>query len=135
MTDKEYLAEKKRIMKLLDKWKHILGLGAHKLNIEWVRGTRQDESDVAVHCSNSWQYRLITLWVYLPVTAEHDDIEAEHIIVHELSHSLLAPLAQHTNDIDDIHEFTTECVAQAILWAYEAGGAILKVDKKTQKRG
>lgn len=121
MTDKEYEAEKKRVKKYVEKWQRTLGLGAHKIDITWERGTRREDDDVAIHCNNSWQYRLVAWNVYLPVTHSNDDRELEHIVVHELSHSLIAPLAQRTEGVEDIHEFSTECVAQAILWAYEAG--------------
>lgn len=122
MNDKEYAAEKKRVKKIVDKWKITLGLGAHKLDIVWDRSTREDDANVAIHCNNSWQYRLIHWNVYTPVTSENSDEELEHIIIHELSHSLLAPIAQAAPDgAENEHEFSTECVAQAILWAYEKG--------------
>lgn len=70
MNDKEYAAEKKRVRKYLDKWKGTLGLGAHKLNIEWHRERDEEESQTAIRCTNSWQYRLITLNVFLPVCKE-----------------------------------------------------------------
>lgn len=124
ITDKEYSIQKKRVLHYLNKWKLTLGLGAHKLNLEWDRGLRtgEDQEDVAIHCTNSWQYRLVTLYIYLPVIKRQTDEELEHIIVHEFAHSLIAPLAQRApEDIGDLHEFATECVAQAILWAYERG--------------
>lgn len=126
MTDSEYKAEKKRVMKSITKWKHILGLGAHKINIEWDRHTKESNPDVAIDCNNSWQYRLICLNVYTPVTVENSDDELEHIVIHELSHTLLAPLAQSVDDEENVHEFATTCVAQAIQWAYEAGSKVAK---------
>src|SRR4051812_12590110 len=117
MTDKEFATEKRRFKKVADKWKTTLGLGAHKLSIIYDRHTKEEARDVAVDCSNSWQYRLISLTVYTPVTQENDEEELEHIVVHELAHSLIAPLAQNRDDdTDQLHEFATECVAQAILW-------------------
>lgn len=122
MTDKEYREQKKRIQGFADKWFKTMGLGWFKVDFEW---SRLEDGEIAAHTNSSWQYKSAIITWYLPHIAKYDDEVIEQTVVHEFAHVLLSGLAQNMIHDDEqmakqVNEYTTELVANAVLWAREA---------------
>lgn len=123
MTDKEYAKQKKRVQKYIDKWHRTMGLGWFHVEFIWDREHKSESPATAALTSSSWQYKEATITWYLPKILEATDERLENIVVHEFCHVLLSGLAQWIDDnpqADQLNEYTTELVANAIIWAREA---------------
>lgn len=123
MTDKEYAKQKKRVQKYIDKWFKTIGLGWFRVGFEWDRERDDKDSGTVARTYSQWQYKQATITWFLPAVALQPDDELEATVVHEFSHILLSGLAQQTDDdisTKQINEYTTELVANAIMWAREA---------------
>lgn len=125
MKDKEYKEQKKRVEKYLNKWAKPIGMGWHKLDIEFSREISVDIPDALAVTNCLWEYRKALITFYLPIIAETNDDDLEHNVVHELSHVLSWPiwaqLDQSNNETKQIGEYATESIANALIWAREAG--------------
>ena len=123
MNDREYSKQKARVKKYIDKWFNAMGLGWFKVDMEWIRERYDSNPRVAAMTNTSWQYRHANIQWFLPALADNDDEFLEGIVVHEFVHILLAPLlaVDSEDDLPMQHEYATECVARAVLWAREAG--------------
>lgn len=123
MTDKEYNFQKKRVKKILDKWRGILGLNGHRFHYNYVR--EYDDVKSAVASINAlWQYKNHEINIFLPKVAEIDsDYELTEALVHEFVHVFLDPFqkANPSTAEEEILEHATQSVTFALLWAYEAG--------------
>jgi|ERR1044072_1486593 hypothetical protein len=122
MTDKQYSQQKKRVGSLIDKWKGPLGIGWYHVKLVWSRAYSEDNVRVMAVTETTWQYRQAVITWYLPTVLEETDEDfLESVVVHELCHILLAPLAAAAGENDtkgdsmDVHEYATECVAQALI--------------------
>lgn len=124
MTDKEYREQKKRVQKYIDKWFKTIGLGWFRVEFSWSRERYADSPNTAGRTTSSWQYKDAGITWYLPALAEIDDDHLENVVVHEFCHVLLSGLAQmmenDSTEANQINEYTTELVANALIWAREA---------------
>jgi hypothetical protein len=132
VTDTEFDKQKKRVKKYVDKWFSTLGLGWYEVDFEW---SREFDGETAGRCVSSWQYRSATITFFLPKLAQHDDETIERCVVHEMSHILLSSLAQNQNEdssglADQINEYATESVTNALLWSRMAGEKTLNNRRK-----
>lgn len=122
MNDKEYNIQKKRVQKLINKWRRPIGMGWWRIEFAFTRERNADEYNCVAMTESRWQYRYAAITFYLPAVADNDDDFLENIVVHEFSHVLISSMAQAIPEEHQMeHEYATECVAQAILWAREAG--------------
>lgn len=132
MTDKEFEKQKKRVKKIVDKWFTTLGLGWYEVDFEW---SREFDGETAGRCVSSWQYRSATITFFLPKLAQHDDETVERTVVHEMTHILLSALAQNQAGddgglTDQINEYATESVTNALIWTRTAGEKTASKAKK-----
>jgi hypothetical protein len=123
MTDKEYREQKRRVQKYIDKWREPMGIGWFRVTFEW---SRLEDGETAARTLSSWQYKNATITWFLPHLAKFTDDVVEQTVVHEFAHILLSGLAQNQIHDDEsmanqINEYTTEIVANAVMWAREAG--------------
>jgi hypothetical protein len=123
VTDKEYNTQKKRVQKYIDRWLTTLGLRWFRIDFVWER---EHDGDCAARTLSSWQYKDATVTWYLPKIASISDDLLEQTVVHEFTHVLLSGLAQNAIDRDSdyanqLNEYTTEIVSNALSWAREAG--------------
>jgi hypothetical protein len=123
VTDKDYREQKRRVKKYIDKWFRTLGLGWFSVDMEW---SREKDNDTAARTLSSWQYKNATITWFLPLLAQYDDDTVERTVVHEFCHVLLSGLAQNQQNTDEslssqVNEYTTELVANALVWARVAG--------------
>lgn len=124
MNDKKYEQIKKKLKRLVSKWRHVMVLNSYRLDFVWDRSYCR-QAGVAAEVKCSWTYKTILITFYLPEIEQLTDDEIEGVVVHELSHVLLHPVAGDPNDdqpdFNQKVEYATTCVAQAVQWAYEAG--------------
>lgn len=142
MTDKEAKAERTRLEHFVLKWSKLLGLHhGHTLHVFYSRTHSETRPGTAAEVEDmtQWKYKSFTIRFYMPITTEENDFAAESIVVHELTHCLLAPISCNMQgDPDDtyradIMEFNTEAVTQAFGWVLQAGideGKQLSKEKK-----
>mgnify|MGYP001091125886 CR=1 FL=1 len=125
MNDREYAAQKKRVMALIRKWRSILGLNGDRIHFTWHRTPCPESPSTVMWVKANWQYRNHYMDIYLTEVLELPDDELEETVVHEFVHLLIHPA---TGDSDgkspaevEKMEFATTSVAYAIIWAYQAG--------------
>lgn len=122
MTDKEYREQKRRVKRYIDKWLKPLGMGWHRIDLEWDRERNNDLPDEAAVTSWMWQYRTANITFRLPVIKELNEEKLENVVVHEFSHILTGAMVQNQpEDNKQLMEYSTENVARALIWAREAG--------------
>ena len=98
MTDKEFAHHKKRIKDLLDIWCFRLGLRWWHIVAEYARdsseyaamGSEVDGSTARTRVM--WEYLSATVSFDVSLIAEHNDEQLEYIVLHELSHILVAEM-------------------------------------------
>jgi hypothetical protein len=121
MTDEQYDKTKGRITDLLDKWQGPLGFKWWSISHTFLREEDSEEPDTAARCHTRWQYRKANIRFYMPTCAELDDTELEWVVVHELSHVLVAPIEDYSDsNTAQMSEYAVECVARALLFARNA---------------
>jgi Zn-dependent peptidase ImmA (M78 family) len=114
MNDKAAEAQKKRVDKYLKKWREA-GFGWWKIDVTWSRGDHEDEAPATCYCQ--WEYRQAEITFYLPAIAKLTDEEVEGVVVHELSHLLVASVENYDDDnTRQKTEYAVSCVATALLW-------------------
>lgn len=132
MTDDEFEAQKERVLAALIPWLKRLGLGWYRIEHKWERdqGSRIPGSAFATGAvvETQWEYRQAQINWYLPTLALMDDEALDNLIVHELVHILCDPMqtfvpAEHKK----LEEYATECLARAIIGAWQDGQEKLEV--------
>lgn len=123
MTDKEFEKQKRRLKRYIDKWFKVMGLGWFKVDMDFVRARDETSPGTAAKTTTHWQYRQAWIEWFIPSIADNDDDFLEGIVVHEFTHILIAPLVlvDKETDLPIQHEYATESLARAIVWAREAG--------------
>lgn len=121
MTDKQYQEIKSTIERIYKHWHDQTGFGWWKVDLTYVRGEKENNADTAAETQTSWNYRSAHITFYLGVMRGMPFDEIENTVVHELCHILVAPMHQANDDQSEeqrqIMEFTTTCIANAMVWA------------------
>lgn len=145
LQDKHFEEIKKRIRKLVIKWKPLLCLSHVNIDIEYDRSYGSDANSGAAACASNlerWEYQDFTLRFYLPMLYDYTDDRLTDTVVHELTHCLLAPITSSMHGADEgaeyyrkIMEHEVTNVARGFVYAYQAGAASVKCDsiKKVKK--
>lgn len=123
MNDKDYARQKKRVEKYIDKWHRTMGLAWFHIEFIWDREHKTNSPNTVAETNSYWQYKDATITWYLPQIEGMNDERLENVVVHEFCHVLLSGLAQWIDDnpqADQLNEYTTVLVANALLWAREA---------------
>src|SRR3954468_1821537 len=98
MDDKTYRKYKTSLTRTVTKWRDIMGLNSYRFDFRWDRSYCSDNAGVAAEVKCSWQYKTILITFYMPQLQELSDDEIEGVIVHELSHVLVHPIAGDLKD-------------------------------------
>ena len=116
MSDKEFNLQRKRIKTHLKHWRTILGLDSWTIRFEYHETRYEDNPARQADTDGSWQYQDATIRFFLPNIAEVDDDEVREIVVHELCHLLLDPIAHniYRKEHEKI-EFVTTQLSRAFL--------------------
>lgn len=131
MTDRKFAILKKKVEKIANEWRDIIGLHDHRLRYKFIR-EKHSEGNTVAQIYPLWQYKHHTLEFYMPTVDECDsDEELEEDILHELVHILIAPASGNdapSNQAErEVREYATQCITYALLWAREAGKKNAKV--------
>lgn len=104
---------------LLESWQQRLGLSHYLIEIVYLDAYRdpEDTADVTpAECVAQWAGLRALIKVYLPMVAGYTASKLEHLMVHELSHVLLAPEQDMLKPSQAGQmELATESVARALL--------------------
>jgi hypothetical protein len=135
MTDAEYERLKAKIAKCMEYWRSKAGFGWWTLDWRMEREGKEDEPNTAAETWEQWQYRQGTIAFYAPAMADMDDWKIEHVVVHELSHLLVGPIRDFSDDEHvQLTEAATENVTMALMYtADHCDGLALKAKPKKVK--
>lgn len=93
MNDKEYNAEKRRVLKMFNRWSESLGLGSWKITIQCLNGpfvwNGVVQTGIQGLCEVGWEYNRATILFDMSETAKIDDEELRDLIVHESMHVIV----------------------------------------------
>ena len=121
MTDKEYRQQKKRVERLVKKWRELLWLNNYRIHNSWARDTKDGAKNTGAETEMRWQYLEADFTWYLPNVLELKDDELEDMVVHEFCHILVDPLMhEDTEHGRMIYERVTTTLQRAISGVYEA---------------
>lgn len=126
MTDKEFERQKKRVEKILDEWRAILGLNSDRLRYHFNREYEEGMVGAVASVNASWQYKNHRIDFYVPKVKEiESDNELTEAVIHELVHILIHSATGDNTGKSDAEvekiEYATTSVTYALLWAREAG--------------
>lgn len=127
MTDNRYELIKIEINECIIRWSKRLGLDDYIISPEFERGVCADCPDRASYTSVFWPYKdaKITFWLEKMANG-YKTLDA--LVLHELVHILLAPMATHLDDSsDEQHEFVCENITRILLNAFKV--PVLKGEK------
>ena len=134
MNDAEFEKHKARIEALKERWLHVLGLSAWKINLEFVRSDYTRDGvpapDDLAGAKTTSEYMRATLSWNMPMVAEHDDREIERIFLHEVSHVLVNEMRPTRHDTPGDNALKSEdswheervctMIGNALLWTRES---------------
>lgn len=119
MTDKEYRELKRKIEKLITKWRDLLWLNKYRLHNTWVRGSKPESPNAGAQTDMRWEYLEADFTWYLPNLLNLNDEELEECVVHEFCHILISPLMyEDTEHGRMLYERVTTTVQRAISGVY-----------------
>lgn len=129
MNDKEYEKQKKRVLKLSEKWRNPLGLGWWRITEVFSRERSTNETayappstngkyDSVFEVSTDYYYKTAVITAYLPVIQNVSDSDLERYYIHELMHIHLSAM-KHPDRAKE-EELTATSLADAFLWVVEA---------------
>ena len=115
MSDKEYNECRIQINALVASWRKRLGLNDYTITLTFSRGFCQENPDRGAYTNVFWAYQDAEIIFYLEQLKDsYKSLEA--IIVHELTHILLAPIASNLEPgFEQQHEFACENIARVFL--------------------
>lgn len=120
MNDKEYKALKKKIEKLVIRWRDRLGLNSYRLHQEWRRNEPTEDQNTGAMTKMRWEYLEADFIWYMPNLVSLTDNELEEVVVHEFCHILLAPLMhEDTEHGRMVYERVTTTVQRAITYTFD----------------
>lgn len=132
MTDKEYNQLRRKILKLSNKWRDILGLQGYRIRHHWHREHHPENRDIGAETKMRWAYIEADFDWYMPQlsTLNLDDTELEEVIVHEFCHVLVDPLMhEDTEHGKMVFERVVSTIQRAILFVYKEEAQDVKTTK------
>ena len=104
---------RQKIVDYTKEWQRLLDLDHFTIGISFVNGYKPDDSDTVAETSCYWQYRTAEITYYLALAKRTADIEL--VVIHELVHILVAPMADACKGKRQQCELAVENTARAIL--------------------
>ncbi len=92
MTQREFLQECRRITKVWNKWRPILGLAEWDTKLHFYQEVDEEDPDVEAWAHASWEYIRGDLHFIIPKTITQTLDELEEIVVHEACHIVVKEL-------------------------------------------
>lgn len=117
MTDAEFEKQKSRVELVWRKWVEVLGLNHYHIEVTYSRERSKDFEACLASSQSDWHYRQMFVFFYLPQVQSLADERLDNLVLHEIAHMLVSPIAKGTDS--EKHELATENVALAIEAAYK----------------
>jgi hypothetical protein len=96
VDDKTFIAQKKRVMRLINYWMPALKLFGWNVRFVFSRdesppdaGAAHTHQRIAAYTCSDWRYMEAAITFLLPEVAQLDDEQLEHMFLHELMHVYL----------------------------------------------
>lgn len=106
MTDKQAKAEIKRIQGLLKQWIPALELDRYNIKTDYIKtppeGDDKNNYSLSAEVNTLWEYQDARIAFYLPNTIDYDLVDLQNVIVHELSHILVAPMRDKGKKMEEL---------------------------------
>jgi hypothetical protein len=124
VTDAEFKRTKKRIIKMIERWRHILWITQWNITTEYFREAPPEMSngdacalmDIVPH----WEYLRAHIRVNMPQVALLPLDDLEKTVMHELLHCVICEM--RTNKLDRAHEERVVSHLTKALWAARLTG-------------
>ena len=146
MTDKEFRDLQGAIKVHVERWVARFGLGTWKLHVRCERDSdefsppRHDggvRNYTSARTSTNWQYMEATLSFNMPQLFDQNQEEVEEIVIHELTHVLVAELRETSDDWLNHEERVVTMLTRAFQKTRDAALQVVasrtKRPKKAQK--
>lgn len=128
MNDETFETQRARVLAIVERWKPVIAYG-WRLDVAWSRGPFQVGGAIDAECVGAIGYA----WDYLEATVTFDlaqcetlsDERIEEVVVHELSHLLVAPAVESGSRsvLLSRKEHMTTLIARSLLAARGDGGS------------
>ncbi len=92
MTQRQFLQECKRITRIWNKWRPILGLSEWDIKLHFYEDVDEEDPDVEAWAHASFEYIRADLHFIIPKTITQTLDELEEIVVHEACHIVVKEL-------------------------------------------
>jgi predicted acylesterase/phospholipase RssA len=124
MTDKEYRRTKKRVEKLIERWRHILWLSQWQVDVTYFREPPAEmnhgDACALMDITPRWEYLRAHLRIHMPQVALLDADDLEKAVLHELLHCVVCEM--RTNKSDVRHEERVVSHLTKAVWAARLTG-------------
>lgn len=123
MNDREFERQKRRVIRLMVKWRELMRLDGWRDDLMFRDRERDDVAaagglyTVGMDTTVAWPYRKYLINVYLPCFPHKTDDEVEELVVHELMHVMLGPL-EGADVSTAVMESVTTDLEMALLYAH-----------------
>jgi len=94
----------KKTNRLIKKWKHLLKLGDYTFTVEYKQGSSDYHANgfIGIACTRaSWEYRQATITFWIDELADVPEEDIENIVVHELMHTVVAPISPKHGKLEE----------------------------------
>lgn len=124
MTDREFVAQRKRLLALMKKWREVLSLDEWLITFQPHRGAYEVEGAMGAALASAdvrWEYRQATLAFDCEMLASHTDSEVQDTFIHEAMHVLVNEMRDDTGSSISHEERVCTTLALVVQRAYEMG--------------
>lgn len=112
ITASQFSYERQRIQSSVDYWQYQMDLDSVKINNLFYKS----KSDDIARVEPTWEYRRATIQWFMRNTIELDQSELDEAVTHELTHIIVAPMADFLPEEHiKLEEFVVEGLSRIIL--------------------
>jgi hypothetical protein len=113
---KDYRDLEKALAKYLNKWTKLLNLTAWHKEVAYLARTCNDDPNNGALIQTLWEYKSLTLRLYLPkIRADYGIEGCERLIVHELCHVLVCGMRDPNSKEQRFEERTVVELTEILL--------------------
>lgn len=124
MTKKEFARQRNRLMKLINYWVKHLGLGDWRFRYLFEGNECPHNSPNWTYLGRTeiqWPYKSAQITFYLANLANSTDYDVETTVIHELTHVLVAEIADSRRPRQEHVERVTTNLTNAFRWVRDRG--------------
>ncbi len=151
MKDREYAAQKRRVLRIIKWWRDELGLRWWHINWEFYDNAdpqlfaMEDGGRAFANAKVDWPYLDATIDLNMPRAEDYTDDELENALVHEMCHILVREMRDDREHAQSAHplivheERVCTTLASAFIWvrkrAEKDGRTASKTSRAKKRRG